>query len=68
MSNLTTTESAVQQTLKQVSLELNPNAGHRLSADLIGNDEQGRDILSVINLDTREHWQLIVVPCPLAPR
>jgi hypothetical protein len=62
----TSVHSAVDQTLHQVSLELNPKAGHRLSADLIHYDEQGRPVISVINLDTREHWHLVVQALPLA--
>jgi hypothetical protein len=64
----TSGDSAVAQTLAQVSLESNPEAGHRLSADVVAVDEQGRQIISVINLDSREHWRLIVEPLPLAPR
>jgi hypothetical protein len=64
----TTVESAVEQTLRQVSLELDPSADHRLSADWIGEDDQGRPVLSIINLDSREHWHLIVVPLALARR
>lgn len=61
-----TQESAVAQTLARVSIEQDPTGGHpwtaRLSADWIGNTDQGQAIISVINLDTREHWHLIVQP------
>jgi hypothetical protein len=62
----TSVHSAVDQTLNLVSLEQNPKAGHRLSADIIHYDEQGRPVISVINLDTREHWHLVVEALPLA--
>jgi hypothetical protein len=60
--------SATTQTWQQVSLEANPQAGHRLSADVVGTDDQGRDVISVINIDSREHWQLIVQELPPAKR
>lgn len=63
---ITPQQSATDQTWKLVSLEANPQAGHRLSADVVATTKEGYDVVSVINLDTREHWQLIVVPLPLA--
>lgn len=64
----TSTDSAVTQTLAQVSLEENPAAGHRLSADIVSFDVNGNPVISVINLDTREHWRLTVEALPLAKR
>lgn len=59
-------DSAIDQTLAQVSLEQNPSANHRLSADLVAEDPNGDPIISVINLDTREHWHLVVRSLPRA--
>lgn len=63
---ITSTESAVEQTLNSVGTEF--GAPGRLSADEVGVTDQGEPVLSVINLDTREHWQLIVRALPLAKR
>ena len=54
-------ESAVEQTLQSVGTEF--GAPGRLSADVVG--VSGSDpVISVINLDTREHWQLVVRVLP----
>lgn len=58
-------ESVVDQTLDLVSGR--PEGGQadpRMSADVVGLSEAGEPVISVINLDTREHWHLIVRPIP----
>jgi hypothetical protein len=56
-----TTKSALDQTLARVSIEQNPGAGHQLSADCIAYTDDGYPIVSVINMETREHWWLVVM-------
>jgi hypothetical protein len=61
--------TAVEQTLLMVGSERpGHSAPENFSADAIGLDEQGRVIISVINIQTREHWHLTVAELPPAIR
>lgn len=62
----TNVDSAAGQTLKAVAMEF--GAPGRLSADIVASTDSGEPVISVINLDTNEHWHLVVKALPLAQR
>lgn len=61
MARLTSDEAATY-TWYRLSLEHDPQASHGLSADVVATDEHGHDIVSVIHLEDRRHWNLTVRP------
>ena len=48
------------QTVDALSLENNPQASHHLSMDIVACDREGHPIISVINIETREHWTMVL--------
>lgn len=56
-----TLDQAADLTWQAVSLEHAPQARHRLSADIVATTEDGEPIVSVIHLDDRRHWNLVVL-------
>ena len=57
-----TSDEAATYTWYAVSLEHDPKASHGLSADVVATDEHGHDIVSVIHVEDRRHWNLTCVP------
>jgi hypothetical protein len=62
MDTSLTSDEAATYTWYRLSLEHDPQATHGLSADTIGADENGYDIVSVIHLADRRHWNLHARP------
>jgi hypothetical protein len=58
-------QPAVQETLKLVGSEY--GGPSHLSAGAVATDDQDRTVISVINMVTGQHWQLIVQPLPSIP-
>lgn len=76
MARLTERKSATDQTIRLVGTE-SGGADPNISADVVatvtlppsvltGDTPVECDVISVINIETREHWQLIVLPLELA--
>jgi hypothetical protein len=63
-----TLDQAANLTWERVSLEHDPRATHRLSADIVAYTDADEPIISVIHLDDRRHWNLIVFPDDPADR
>lgn len=61
MGRLTSDEAATY-TWYRLSLEHDPGASHGLSADVVGDDGHGHEIVSVIHIADRRHWNLTVRP------
>lgn len=57
-----TSDEAATYTWYRLSLEHDPGASHGLSADTVATDGNGYDIVSVIHLEDRRHWNLTVRP------
>jgi hypothetical protein len=53
------------QTWQAIAAETGKDTG--LSADVITQDEQGNWVISVINITTRQHWNLTVLPSDQLP-
>ena len=69
-----TLDQAAKLTWQLVSLEHNPLADHGLSADIVAETEDGEPIVSVIHIEDRRHWNLVIMTDldhknpPAAPR
>lgn len=62
MPSTLTSDEAATYTWYAVSLEHDPQASHGLSADTVAASEDGYDIVSVIHLADRRHWNLTCIP------